>query len=219
MKWSGREIVYCDNHLLVALKRGGEVVQPQLQEEMRLWVQREFAKKGRAFLEPVHRLDKSVSGLVLFARTSKALQRLNAALRQRQVGKTYRARVEGSVKEDEGILHHFLVHDDFCAKVVSSGEPGAKEAILSYKVLERKKDESLLEIDLHTGRYHQIRAQFAATGHPIIGDRKYGSRYALEEIALEHVKLVFLHPVTGACLELTKHCRIILKSPSQLLDY
>ncbi len=220
MKWSDREIIYCDNHLLVAWKEAGELVQPQLHEEMRLWVQEQFGKPGRAFLEPVHRLDKPVAGLVLFARTSKALVRLNAALQKREMGKIYRAWVEGWVLQKEGELDHFLLHDAFHAKIVPPSTPGAKQALLSYKVLERKEQSTLLAIELKTGRYHQIRAQLSAVGHPILGDHKYGSRsgsgkialnstgkIALDstgKIALEHVKLSFHHPVTGVLLELTK---------------
>lgn len=205
MKCKDREIIYCDNHLLVVWKEAGELVQPKLHEEMRLFVQKKFRKPGRAFLEPVHRLDKPVSGLVLFARTSKALTRLNAALQKRQIHKTYRAWVEGIVEQEEEFLDHFLLHDAFHAKVVSSSTPKAKQALLSYKVLERKDPNTLLEIELHTGRYHQIRAQLAAVGHPIVGDDKYGSRSAHPDIALEHVKLSFLHPVTGVSLELTRY--------------
>lgn len=196
MKWSDKEILHCDNHLLVAIKRAGQLVQPDLHEEMRLFVQRQFDKKGRAFLEPLHRLDKPVSGLVLFARTSKALERLNKAMREQRVHKTYRARVEGWVEQTEGQLDHFLIHREFFAEVVGAQSAEAKRALLTYKVVERDRESSLLEIELQTGRYHQIRAQLAHIGHPIIGDAKYGSRSAASQIALQNVTLAFVHPVT-----------------------
>src|SRR3990172_1457513 len=101
MKYCDKEILHCDNHLLLVAKPAGIAVQPDLHEEMRHWVEQKYAKKGRAFLEPIHRLDKPVSGLVLFARTSKALERLNAAMRERQIRKTYLARVEGWVECEE----------------------------------------------------------------------------------------------------------------------
>jgi 23S rRNA pseudouridine1911/1915/1917 synthase len=196
MKFYDREIIHCDNHLLVAVKRSGEVVQPDLHEEMRSWVAQHFNKVGPAFLEPVHRLDRPVSGLVLFARTSKALQRLHASLRKREIRKIYLARVEGYVEREEGVLTHFLRHGSFRAEVVTRQDPRGKEAVLSYKVLERNQESSLLEIELQTGRYHQIRAQLAEIGHPILGDRKYGSRFYKESIALHHKQLELHHPVT-----------------------
>lgn len=204
MKFSDKEIIHCDNHILLVVKPAAVAVQPDLHEEMRLWVQQKFAKKGRAFLEPIHRLDKPVSGLVLFARTSKALERLNAAFREREIEKTYLARVEGWVEKQEGALIHFLKHGSFRAEVVREGHPEGKRAELSYKVLERNHQGTLLEIALGTGRYHQIRVQFATIGHPIVGDAKYGSKQTRDQIALHHYKMVFNHPVT--CERLTFVC-------------
>lgn len=194
------DIVYSDNHLLLVNKRAGMTVQPELHELAREWVQKEFKKPGRAFLEPIHRLDKPVSGLVLFARTSKALSRLNSALREKKMKKTYLARVEGLVEEDEAELEHYLVHDDFRARI----DPKGKQALLAYRVLERSHGTSLLEIELKTGRYHQIRVQLSAIGHPIVGDGKYGSAHPKEQIALHHHSLELIHPTLG--IELTFSC-------------
>lgn len=196
MKSCAREILHCDNHLLVVVKPAGLSVQPDFHEEMRRYIEIEFKKPGRAFLEPIHRLDKSVSGIVLFARTSKALERLNASMRNREIRKTYLARVEGRVEQMEATLEHTLSHGSFRAEI----DPAGKPAILSYKVIERSKESSLLEIELKTGRYHQIRAQFSAIGHPILGDQKYGARESREAIALQHHQMAFRHPVTQEAL-------------------
>ena len=186
-------IVYCDNHLLVVNKPPGIATQPDLEETAKAWVKKTYQKPGNVFLHPIHRLDKSVGGLVLFARTSKALSRLQALMRERKISKTYHALVEGRLSCKEGTLKHSLVHGDHKAFVSSQG----KEAILHYRVLEEKDGCTHVTIDLETGRYHQIRAQFAATGHPILGDKKYGStRHYPEGIALCHVRLEFIHPIT-----------------------
>jgi 23S rRNA pseudouridine1911/1915/1917 synthase len=194
MKPLGNErIVYCDNHILVVNKPADMATQPDLTELAKDWVKQKYNKPGAVYLHPVHRLDKAVSGLVLFARTSKALSRLQEMMRERKIQKTYYALVEGKVPAKEGKLVHQLEHSSFHAKVVKNG----KEAILTYKVLGQKKEATLVEIDLVTGRYHQIRAQFSAIGCPILGDEKYGSskRWPLG-IALHHSELRFEHPVT-----------------------
>lgn len=211
MKSSDKEVIYVDNHILVAFKRAGISVQPDLHEEMRLYVQTAFNKKGRAFIEPIHRLDKPVSGLVLFARTSKALTRLNAAIRDREMEKIYLARVEGVIEPESGTLVHYLKHGSFRAEIVGENDKEGKRAELSYKVLERNGASTLLEISLETGRYHQIRAQLSAIGHPIVGDGKYGSKSHQDEIALKAWKLTFDHPVTHE--RMTFSCEAVAKSP------
>lgn len=192
-------VVFCDNHLLVVDKPAGMLTQPDgsgeenLEDLAKAWVKEQFQKPGAVFLEPVHRLDKPVSGLVLFARTSKALSRLHAMMRDREILKIYYAKVERLPAQKEGTLEHFLVHDDFQARVVPANSPGAKKAILHYRII----GPDLLEITLHTGRYHQIRAQLAAIGSPIVGDAKYGGRLFFSEgIALHHGRMQFVHPVT-----------------------
>lgn len=168
--------------------------EPSLEEWAKKWVKKQFSKTGNVFLVPVHRLDKPVGGLVLFARTSKALSRLNEMMRNRKISKTYHARIEGKLPADSGSLEHALVHEEFHARVVDKDHPGAKLALLHYKLLE----EGLVEINLVTGRYHQIRAQLAAIGCPIRGDSKYGAETKAnpQMIPLSHVRLEFTHPVT-----------------------
>ncbi len=193
-------VLFSDNHLLVVDKPAGMPTQPSQPGEMSLedwaknWVKKQFSKTGNVFLVPVHRLDKPVGGLVLFARTSKALSRLNEMMRNREIKKTYHARIEGKPPADSGSLEHALVHDEFHARVVGKDHPGAKLALLHYKLLE----EGLVEVNLVTGRYHQIRVQLAAIGCPIRGDSKYGAKTHSNQLAipLSHVKLEFIHPVT-----------------------
>ena len=196
------DILFVDNHLLAARKPAGIATQPTFEEMAKHWVEKTYKKPGRAFLEPIHRLDKPVSGIVLFARTSKALSRLHAMMRERKIAKTYRAEVEGIVAKSKDTLEHYLVHDEFHARVSTAADPEAKKAILSYNVVERTKHSTILEITLHTGRYHQIRAQLSAIGHPILGDDKYGSRRGASTLALEHTKMEFIHPVTLKILEI-----------------
>ena len=186
---------YCDNHILVAVKPAGMATQPDFCEQVRGWIKKEYQKPGNVFCEPVHRLDKPVGGLVLFARTSKALSRLNSAMRDRLIEKSYNARVEGLIEEDEGRLEHSLIHGSHRAHVVRSG---GKHAALSYKVLTREKNTTTVQIALETGRYHQIRVQFSAIGHPIVGDEKYGA--APGELALFASALTFTHPVKNTPL-------------------
>lgn len=196
---------FCDNHILVAEKPAGLTTQEGFDLEIKYWLKKKFQKPGNVFLEPIHRLDKPVSGLVLFARTSKALSRLQEEMRKKAIKKTYFALVEGNVPESEGSLEHFLLHDDFKARVVSVNDKNGKQARLHYKVLEKRKETTLIEIELETGRYHQIRAQFSFIGCPIVGDIKYGSLIPFKEfaIALHHGKLSFKHPVSSEFLTFT----------------
>jgi 23S rRNA pseudouridine1911/1915/1917 synthase len=203
------EIIFCDNHLLVVAKPTGISTQPHvglgvnLLNQAKAWLKKQFQKPGNVFLEPVHRLDKPASGLVLFARTSKALSRLQEMMRQKEIGKTYFAWVEGVLPAREGTLEHHLLHDEYRARVVSPSHPQAKLALLHYRTqIDQKNGKSLVEIQLETGRYHQIRAQFAAIGCPVVGDTKYGSSFPLkkDQIALHHGGLKFFHPVTKSPL-------------------
>jgi 23S rRNA pseudouridine1911/1915/1917 synthase len=198
------KVVFCDNHILVVAKPAGLATQSHpgalenLTELAKEWVKKQFDKPGQVFLEPIHRLDKHVSGLVLFARTSKALSRLQEKMRNHEIKKTYIAQIEGHPPESEGLLEHYLVHDEYRARIVDVSHKEAKLARLYYKVLERFEETSLVMIDLHTGRYHQIRIQFSELGCPILGDNKYGSCYPFKApgIALHHGRLSFEHPVT-----------------------
>ena len=199
MKFSDN-VVYCDNHILVVNKPAGMSTQEHRKGEENLealakeWVKNRYSKPGAVFLHPVHRLDKVVSGLVLFARTSKALSRLQKMMREKKIEKRYVALVEGIPKEKEKNLFNFIEHGHLRAKI---GEKG-KEAELHYRTFKTLRDKALLEVTLITGRYHQIRAQLAFMGHPIIGDEKYGSRVPFKKggIALCHTEMSLMHPVT-----------------------
>lgn len=199
------DVIYEDNHLLVVNKPAGILTQPSgtdqpsLEGQAKAWLKEKYQKQGNVFLEAVHRIDKPVSGIVLFAKTSKALSRLNVVIREKRTSKYYTALVEGIVTEEFAALEHYLVHDDHKAYVTTPKDPQGKMARLHYKVLKRHATTTLLEIKLETGRYHQIRAQLAAIGHPIVGDAKYGSttKQPSGNIALHHTRLEIPHPITG----------------------
>ncbi len=206
------EVVYQDNHLLCLDKPGGLLTQPSgtdqdsLEARAKAWVKAEFGKPGAVFLEAVHRIDRPVCGVVLFARTSKALSRLNASQRAGEWRKEYRALVEGAPARSSGVLRDFLVHDGHFARVVPAGTAGARECVLEYAVLERRADgRTLLRVALGTGRYHQIRAQLAYAGFPVAGDARYGAvtGYRPECIALQSWRLTAPHPVTHEMLSFT----------------
>jgi 23S rRNA pseudouridine1911/1915/1917 synthase len=192
------------NHLLVLNKPAGLLTQPSgtdqdsLEQQAKDWIKQRDHKPGQVFLEAVHRLDKPVSGVTVFGKTSKALTRLNESIRSKQTVKIYWAWVEGHLSQKEGCLEHYLVHDEFQARVVKASYPQAKLARLSYREIERYSHYSLIEIQLDTGRYHQIRVQLAASGHPILGDMKYGSSVPLnpQVIALHHRRLEIPDPIS-----------------------
>lgn len=196
--------IFEDNHLLVLNKPAGLLTQPSgtqqdsLEQQAKAWIKEFYQKPGNVFLAAIHRLDKIVSGLVVFSKTSKALARLNASMRAKQTRKIYWAWVEGSLPADKGLLENFIVHDDFHAKLADPEDPNGKTARLTYQVLSRKKECTLVEIELETGRYHQIRLQFASLGFPIWSDHKYGGRqkYKPEAIPLHHRRLEIPHPIS-----------------------
>lgn len=195
------EILYCDNHLLVVNKPAGLLSQSDasgsssMEELAKAYLKERFRKPGNVFLEAVHRLDRPVSGILLFARTSKALSRLNQAQREGLFQKEYVVLVEGALSE-EGELVDYLRHDAHLAVV----DPAGKECRLTYSVIKKKGDSTLLRVKLKTGRYHQIRAQFAFRGHPVVGDRKYGSQTASDVLFLHHHMFSFPHPISGEVL-------------------
>ena len=195
-------ILFCDNHLLIMAKPAGLLTQPNesgedsLEAQGKRYVKERFAKPGNVFLEAVHRLDKPVSGIVLFARTSKALSRLQKSQREGAFEKKYHALVEGTVTKGEWI--DYLRHDDFRAVI----DPAGKRCCLHYEALETDKETTLVEITLLTGRYHQIRAQCAHHGHPIVGDVKYDSKRKSSRLMLHHAHLTFPHPISGEALSL-----------------
>lgn len=207
-----RRIVFEDNHLLIVNKPTGLLTQPDntgrpnLEEQAREYIKTSRNKSGNVFLQAVHRIDRLVSGLVIFAISSKALSRLNESMRKKQIKKIYHALVAGTISPAEKTLEHYLIHDSHRAKIVDSKQADDKKAVLHYKVLSKLPGKTLLEINLETGRYHQIRAQLSAIGHPIIGDVKYGSKDEFKDkssIALHSRSLYFKHPVGGKELSFT----------------
>ena len=207
------QILYEDNHLIIINKRPGEIVQGDrtgdepLSEKVKRYIKEKYGKPGNVFLGVVHRLDRPTGGAVIFAKTSKALERLNAMLRRHEIRKTYHAVTEGFPEPPEGSLHHYLRKNPRTNKSTAFPRPteGAKEAILHYKTLHKGDRYALLEVDLETGRHHQIRAQLAKKGHPIRGDLKYGARRSLPcgGIMLHARRLAFVHPVRQTPVQVT----------------
>jgi len=208
------EILYEDNHLIAVKKPAGELVQGDITgdialiDRVRFFIKNRDRKTGNVFLGLVHRLDKPVEGIVLFAKTSKGASRISEQFRTRKTKKIYRAVIEGVMDPEDGILKTKLIKDEYSRKASSSEE--GKESILEYRTIEKGKSNSLIEIDLGTGRFHQIRAQLSEAGHPIIGDWKYGSRITLPDkaIALAAVGLYF-KTATGE-----KDIHISIKDPA-----
>jgi 23S rRNA pseudouridine1911/1915/1917 synthase len=195
-------VFYTDNHLLVLYKPAGLLTQgdetgaPNLLDLGKDWVKVRFRKPGDVFLGLVHRLDRPVAGVMVFARTSKAAARLSAQIRSRQMQKRYLAVVEGRPEPVAGCLvHHILRNGKSCA-VVSPEVPQGREAHLSYRVIGSAGRRSLVEVGLETGRRHQIRLQMAHIGCPIVGDARYGAARPLpaRQIALFAREIAFEHP-------------------------
>jgi len=194
------QIIYQDNHLLVVNKPAGQLVQGDqtgrstLLEEAKTWLKETFNKPGNVFLGLVHRLDRPASGVVVLARTSKAAARLSEEIRSRRPRKGYWALVKGEVPE-RGQWIDRLERDEYTSRVVVA--QAGKEARLSYSRLKYERGISLVEIDLETGRHHQIRVQFANRGFPILGDRRYGSvqTFAGDSIALHARRMIIVHPI------------------------
>ena len=196
------QILFVDNHLLAVNKPPGLLTQDSgtglrnMEDWAREWVRVDKNKEGNVFLNAVHRIDKAVSGVVLFSRTSKALTRLNEDIRNRKCKKIYHAWVEGAPGKPGDELVHWLSHEHHRAEVCHESMNGAQRATLRYHLIKKIGNLSLLEVDLETGRYHQIRAQLAAIGCPIAGDEKYGAKQVSKkkEIALHHRRLEVTHP-------------------------
>lgn len=200
------QVLYEDNHIIVVYKESGEIVQGDktgdkpLSETIKAWIKEKYAKPGNVFLGVVHRLDRPVSGLVVFAKTSKALSRLNDMFRKGEVKKTYWAMVQTPPAEPEGTLTNWLVRNEKQNKSYAYDHevPNGKKAILKYKTVGRTEHYTLLEVNLLTGRHHQIRCQLSAIGCPIKGDLKYGARRSNPDgsISLLSRTVEFIHPVS-----------------------
>ena len=199
------QILFEDNHLIIINKRVGDIVQGDksgdkpLSEVVKDYIAFTYQKPGKVFLGVVHRLDRPTTGIVIFAKTSKALERMNKMLREKQVKKTYWALVEGIPDLSEATLKHYLRKNPKNNKstAFSKETKDAKNAVLHYATLLKLDRYSLLEINLETGRHHQIRCQLSVCGHPIKGDLKYGSKRSNQNggIHLHAIKIEFNHPV------------------------
>ena len=207
------QVLYEDNHIIIVYKEAGEIVQGDksgdepLSETVRRWIKEKYQKPGNVFLGIVHRLDRPVSGLVIFAKTSKALARLNNMFRNGEVHKTYWAIVPRPPFEPEATLTDWLVRNERQKKSYAYNHqvPTSKKSILHYKIINRSDRYTLLEINLMTGRHHQIRCQLSNMDCPIKGDLKYGAPRSNPDgsISLLSHRVEFVHPVSkeNICIE------------------
>jgi 23S rRNA pseudouridine1911/1915/1917 synthase len=199
------EILYEDNHIIAVNKRPSDIVQGDktgdtpLSEFVKLYVKEKYAKPGEVFIGTVHRIDRPVSGIVLFARTSKALARLNQMFQSKEIQKTYWAVVKNKPPHLKGKLVHYLIKNEAknMSRAFEKEHPGALRSELDYELISSSDKYHLLQITPHTGRHHQIRVQLAAMGCPIKGDVKYGFDRGNKDqsIHLHARKIEFIHPV------------------------
>lgn len=207
------QVLYEDNHIIVVNKRVGDIVQGDktgdkpLSEVAKEYIKHKYGKPGEVFLGVVHRLDRPTTGIVVFARTSKALERLNQLFQQRELKKTYWAAVKKAPVEPRATLRHFMTRNEKnnTSKAHVKEVPNSKTASLEYTVIRKLDHYTILEIRLHTGRHHQIRAQLAAIGSPIKGDLKYGAERSNPDggINLHARHLEFIHPVSKEPVSIT----------------
>lgn len=212
------EILYEDNHIIAVNKKPSQLVQGDktgnmpLSEMVKVYLKKKYQKPGEVFLGVPHRLDRPVSGVVLFARTSKALARLNEMLREKSIKKTYWAIVKNPPPKENDTLIHYLKKNEEknISRVYEKENAGTQRAELDYKLIASSDNYHLLEINLKTGRHHQIRAQLSAIGSPIKGDLKYGFARSNENgsIHLHSRKTEFIHPVSK------KNIQIIAPPPA-----
>jgi 23S rRNA pseudouridine1911/1915/1917 synthase len=205
------QVLYEDNHLIVINKRPGDIVQGDktgdvpLSEVVKEYIKIKYEKPGNVYLGVVHRLDRPTSGIVLFSKTSKALPRLNKFFKEKEAKKTYWAVVKNAPPKQQDTLVHFMKRNPKQNKSYAHIKevPDSKKAIFEYRVIKELNNYYLLEIDLHTGRHHQIRSQLSSIGCPIKGDLKYGFDRSNKDgsIHLHARKLVFNHPVKKEMLE------------------
>jgi len=204
-------ILYEDNHLIIVHKLPGEIVQADktgdepLSEKVRTFLKEKYQKPGNVFVGIVHRIDRPVSGIVIYAKTSKGLLRMNEVFKLRKIRKFYHALVEQKPKIEEQMLEQFIKKNEKLNRSVVSDErkEGYLSASLHYKYIEPTKNYHLLEIELFTGRHHQIRAQLSANGTPIKGDLKYGAKRSNPDasISLQAQRIIFEHPIAKKNIE------------------
>ncbi|WP_034888023.1 RluA family pseudouridine synthase [Gillisia sp. Hel_I_29] len=205
------QVLHEDNHIIIVNKRPGDIVQGDktgdtpLSEVVKEFIKRKYNKPGAVYLGVVHRLDRPTSGIVMFAKTSKALPRLNKLFKDKEAKKTYWAVVKNMPPQEQGTLVHYMKRNQKQNKSFAHIKevPESKKAILDYKILQKLDNYYLLEIDLHTGRHHQIRSQLSSIGCPIKGDLKYGFDRSNKDasIHLHARKLTFEHPVKNIPIE------------------
>ncbi|VXC30504.1 RluA family pseudouridine synthase [Maribacter litoralis] len=206
------QVLFEDNHIIVVNKRPGDIVQGDktgdkpLSETVKAFLKKKYNKPGNVYLGVVHRLDRPTSGIVLFAKTSKALPRLNKLFAEKSANKTYWAIVKNAPTEPEKRLVHYMKRNTKQNKSYANIKevPDSKKAILTYKIIKKLDRYFLLEVDLETGRHHQIRSQLSSIGSPIKGDLKYGFNRSNEDgsIHLHARKLRFIHPVKKEPIEI-----------------
>ena len=197
------KVLYEDNHIIVVIKPYNIPSQSDKTNDIDMlslvkeYIKEKYQKPGNVYVGLVHRLDRPVGGIMVFAKTSKAASRLSESIRNKSFSKTYLAVVNGKFEKQNGILENYLWKDEALnmSKVVSKDKKGAKLARLTYEVLAEKNDLSLVKINLETGRHHQIRVQFSNAGHSLYGDQKYGKDSMGKQIALWAYRLEFKHPV------------------------
>ena len=198
------EVLYEDNHIIAVNKKSGDIVQGDktgdapLSDFVKAYIKKKYNKPGEVFLGTIHRLDRPTSGVVLYARTSKALSRMNEQFREKQVQKTYWAVVDNSPPNTSGTLENYLQKNQKQNKSYVTKNEGGKHALLDYKLLKKLDNFFHLEIQPKTGRHHQIRVQLAHIGCIIKGDLKYGAKRSNKDASIHLLaqKLEFIHPVT-----------------------
>ncbi len=215
------QVLFEDNHIIIINKRVGDIVQGDktgdtpLSEVVKQYIAQKYHKKGNVFLGVVHRLDRPTSGIVIFARTSKALERLNKMLREKQIQKTYWAIVKNKPAQEKDTLIHYLKKNSKNNKstVFSRETEGSKKAILHYTIHKELDNYIVLKINLETGRHHQIRAQLSFIKSPIKGDLKYGAKRSNPDggICLHAREIEFIHPVNKETIH------IIADTPKDVL--
>lgn len=207
------QVLYEDNHIIIVNKAAGEIVQADktgdkpLSEMVKDFLKVKYNKPGNVFCGVTHRLDRPTSGVVVFAKTSKALSRMNELFKKDEVDKMYWAIVKNLPPKTEATLTHYLIKNERTNKSAAHDveKPNTKRAVLHYKVIAQSENYYLLEVDLETGRHHQIRCQLAKIGSPIKGDLKYGSERSNPDgsISLHARRISFIHPVSKEKIEVT----------------
>ena len=198
------EILYEDNHVIVVYKEANILSQSDitgdkdLLTEVKEYIKEKYNKPGNVYVGLVHRLDRPVEGIMVFAKTSKAAARLSEQIKKNAFSKHYLAIINGIIPEKKGEFRDYLLKQDDGNTIVTDSKNG-KESILEYEVLDEKDDKSLVRIKLITGRHHQIRVQFAPRNYPLVGDQRYGKK-DFKQICLASYQLSFIHPVTKEVL-------------------